>query len=291
MRAPSAHPRRVFIVTVALIIISSILVAAQSHNRSVDGLNQLVFKIVAPVHEVIAGQAMGLKAIWSEYGNLRGVHAENERLRAENERLRLLNVRIQRLKVEKKRLANLLDIGEKRKDLRLSVAYVRHRSNSPYFRTLGLKVEMTGAKVESGMPVLSADGLVGQVSRVSDERGEVLLLTDPRTAVDVVLEKSRVRGVAVGNGDPREHTMTLKYLDRTVPLIDGERVMTTGDDGRFPSDILVGTVQVTQDGKSGPFRDAVVRPAARLDDVRLVYVVLGTTGLSQDGARFLKEQK
>ena len=203
----------------------------------------------------------------------------------------MLNVRIERLKNENKRLSTLLDLGEKRKDLRLSLAHVRQRSNSPYFRTLGLRVETAGKQIEIGMAALSAEGLVGQLSRVENGRAEVLLLTDPRTAVDVVLEKSRVRGVAVGNGDPQEHTMTLKYLDRTIPLIDGERVMTTGDDGRFPADILVGTVKMSREGPSGPFRDAVVRPAARLDDVRFIYIVLGTTGLTPDGSQFLRGRK
>ena len=85
--------------------------------------------------------------------------------------------------------------------------------------------------------------------------------------------------------------MTLKYLDRTVPVIDGERVVTTGDDGRFPADIAVGRVYVAQGGQAGPFQGAIVRPIVSLDNVRLVYIVLGTTGLTNDGRRFLKGGK
>ena len=68
---------------------------------------------------------------------------------------------------------------------------------------------------EVGMPVLAAGGVVGQIRAIDDGGPEVLLMTDPRSAVDVILETSETRGVAVGSGDEESYIVHLQYPDKT----------------------------------------------------------------------------
>ncbi|MEE2787432.1 MAG: rod shape-determining protein MreC [Myxococcota bacterium] len=278
--------RRTLVIGFCLIT-GSICSAVFPSAAITDAINRSVWSLCVPIQSFIGSQAAFVNRAWHDVARLSSVNAENERLKHQVEQLSVLQVRVDRLKRENRRLTQLLEFGETRKDLRLLAADVRRRSNSPYFRTIGLDIGASGSAVEVGMPVISSHGLVGQIRRLTADYAEVLLVTDPRTAVDVVLEKSRVRGIAVGSGDPREHLMTLKYIDRSTIVVEGERVLTTGDDGRFPADLLVGVAQSKTSSKSSPFQGAGVRPSASLDDLRAVYIVLGTTGLSPDGGQFV----
>ena len=130
------------------------------------------------------------------------------------------------------------------------------------------------------MSVIASGGLVGQIRAIVNEKPEVLLVTDARSAVDVVLEKSRTRGIAVGSGDQRTYRAELKYVDRAESAQDGERVLTTGDDGRFQAGLLLGTVRLDP---RAPRRQISVIPAVHFEALDLVYVVLGETGLEPDG--------
>ena len=134
-----------------------------------------------------------------------------------------------------------------------------------------------------GMPVIASGGLVGQIRDIVNGKPQVLLVTDARSAVDVILETSRTRGIAVGSGDQRTYRTELKYVDRSESAIDGERVLTTGDDERFNEGLYVGTVRL--DPKA-PRRQITVLPAVRFEELDLVYIVLGTTGLTPDGRRY-----
>jgi rod shape-determining protein MreC len=72
-----------------------------------------------------------------------------------------------------------------------------------------------------------------------------------------------------GLGEP---LLQMKYVsnDEEVPM--GERVLTSGQDRIFPKDLPVGTVAEVKPGN--PFKQIRVRPAAHLDRLEEVLVLL-----------------
>ena len=137
--------------------------------------------------------------------------------------------------------------------------------------------------MQPGQPVLAPGGLVGQIRTVSGTHAEVLLVTDPRSSVDVMLETSRVRGVAVGTGEPDRYAARLEYLERSEQTVRDERVLTTGDDGRYPRGLVVGRVTSVKSQPHGLFQNAEVEPLADLSGLDEVFIVIGPTGLTSDG--------
>ena len=67
----------------------------------------------------------------------------------------------------------------------------------------------------------------------------MLLLTDLNSRVPVVVEKSRVRAILAGNNTDRPE---LQFLADSMPLQLGERIVTSGHGGVFPSGIPIGVV-------------------------------------------------
>ncbi len=289
MRAPTPV-RRTWVAGVALILLSLALLQFDRHGISPGPVGRAVIGGVAPLQGVVTRAALAVRGVWLDYAALRGVRDENKNLQEKLKHLQAQAAQAADLEAENDRLRRLIDLGDRRKDLRLRAAKVVSRSTSPYFRVLSLELEVGEGSVAEGMPVIAPGGVVGQVRTLVGSRAEVLLLTDPRSAIDVVLEDSRALGVAVGTGEKDRYAAKLEYLQRSIKARAGERVLTTGDDGRYPRGLVVGEVSAVGGETSGPFQAATVVPQVDLGALDEVFIVLGPSGLSPEGDRFEGEQ-
>ncbi len=286
--ARGASPRKAILTGLGLVSLSLVLLFFDRNGVHPGPLGQGVIAVAAPIHAGLTGAGRSVHGLWGDYLALRGVREENAELRDRVRSLQEQAARTADLLAENERLRGLLELADRRKDLRLRAARVAGRSNSPYFRVMRIELDVGDAThIEEGMPIIAPGGVVGQIRTLVGARAEVLLVTDPRSAIDVVLEKSRARGVAVGTGEEDRYEARLEYLERAVEAVDGERVLTTGDDGRYPAGLVLGSVIAAGPGEeTGPFQSARVRPMVDLGALEEVFVVLGPTGLSPDGTRF-----
>jgi rod shape-determining protein MreC len=111
---------------------------------------------------------------------------------------------------------------------------------------------------------------VGQVIAVQADAARVLLVSDPTSGVDVLLQDSRARGVLEGAGD---NVCELKFIPKDAQVKAGETIITSGMDGVFPKGIIVGRVMQTGQTPGGLFQAIEVRPAvdfAKLEEVLIV---------------------
>jgi rod shape-determining protein MreC len=95
--------------------------------------------------------------------------------------------------------------------------------------------------VRVGMPVLNADGLIGQVVLTSNRQAQILPLLNRHFRVSAMVEESRASGILSWEGTgPNE--LILRYIPQTVDVQPGMRVMTSGLSNQFPFGIPIGTV-------------------------------------------------
>jgi cell shape-determining protein MreC len=95
----------------------------------------------------------------------------------------------------------------------------------------------------------------------------VLLLTDPNSGVDVLVQRTRVRGIVSGL---LEKGAILKYVKRADDVQAGDRLVTSGLDGIFPKGVSVGRVARVSRKDRGLFLYAEVTPtadASRIEEV------------------------
>ncbi len=272
--------------SLGLTILATILLYFEGRRGHPGPAGRAVATAVSPLVSVSSSAGQGVHSVWQDYMALVDVKADNQRLKTKLRQVKQRAAVPADLQAENDRLRRLLELGDRRKDLRLRAARVVARTASPYFRVLKIVLEVGDGVVEEGMPVIAPGGVVGQIRSRSGSRGEVLLVTDPRSAIDVVLEKSRARGVAVGTGEPERYAARLKYLQRDVKAIAGERVLTTGDDDRYPRGLVVGEVVEVGGDVQGPFQRAILRPLLDPGQLDEVFVVLGYSGLTPDGEDF-----
>jgi rod shape-determining protein MreC len=137
-----------------------------------------------------------------------------------------------------------------------------------------------------GQPVVSGDALVGKVTDVSSTEATVTLIDDPGLGIGVRLENSKVRGIAEGRTGDR--LMRLTTLETDLPectqnqnpttcIKKGELVFTSATaDAVFPPDITVARVVGIEKVKGELEKTITIDPAASLDDLTYVKVLLST---------------
>jgi rod shape-determining protein MreC len=204
--------------------------------------------------------------------NLRSRHqllAENERLRAENLLLSTRSQRYSALEHENQRLRKLLG-SSTAFEQRVVVADVLAIETTPSSRQVVLdKGSQQGVFV--GQPMLDAYGVIGQVANVGLFSSTGLLITDPRHALPVLLNRSGLRSIAVGGELPDE--LTLSFVSVNADVKVGDLIVTSGLGGRFPAGYPVGHVKSVAVKPGDPFATVAVEPSAKVGHTREVMLV------------------
>lgn len=211
----------------------------------------------------------GMASGWSGYVALRGVRTDNELLVQENLRLRGEESRHQEISLENERLRKLLAYNAEREGEKIPARVV---GVNPVSTTLSLRLDR-GEKQGIGvsMPVITPDGVVGQIVRTTGSYSDVALLSDPASKVGVRIQRSRARATAVGAGNGEN--LRLGTALRTDDIQEGDVVVTSGTDGLFPAGLVVGKIQGLQRREHGMFIAADIVPAvdtARLEEVLVI---------------------
>jgi rod shape-determining protein MreC len=231
----------------------------------IDPLGHVFLEVMGPFQRVTAGITGGTRGLWDRYVDLVGVQAENERLRNRLRDVEAHGTHQGEMELMNRRLKRLLAL-QKELPTHAVAASVTARDASVWFQSLTLnKGHLDG--IQSGMPVMAPEGVVGLISSTSPHAARVILLTDPNSGVDVLVQRTRVRGIVSGL---LEEGTILKYVKRSDDVRVGDRVVTSGLDGVFPKGLPVGRVTKVSRKDRGLFLYAEVTPdadASRLEEV------------------------
>lgn len=259
----------VLVTTTGLLLISlSLLMVNTRGQRRVDPLGVVFLEAVTPVANLSGSMTTRLGDAWRAYIDLVGVREEREWLR---ERVRDLertidaNLQIRR---ENERLNALLDLREALGGMPIA-ARVTGIGASPLFHTATLD-RGTSQGILEGMAVLAEDGVVGRVVATSPNASRVLLLEDPASGVEAIVQRSRARGILEGGSDGRFH---LKYIKPDEELRIGDSVVTSGFDQIFPRGIALGRIVALRAPPNGLFQTAEVLPAVDFGKLAEVLVL------------------
>ena len=260
-------------VVAAMILLA--LVALRMSAKSPGELSTLdrgILGVVSPAQAVMSTLARAIGGAAGRYVELTRVRSENERLRAENERLRAELVGIKRVAAESGRYQRLLGLKDTTAAETLA-ARVIGIDASPHFRVARVELDRGDGMVRRGMPVLTPEGVVGRIGRVSGQTSDILLAVDSRSAIDVVLPRTGGRGILRGKAGENGYRCTIEYLMRGEQAREGDLVVTSGLGGAFPRDLAVGKVTRVVPNPSGLYQEVEVTPDvdfARLSEVLVV---------------------
>jgi rod shape-determining protein MreC len=224
--------------------------------------------IMRPLQIAAQGTVNWISTVHESYDTLAGFRAENERLRKRIQALEVERQKLLEAQASNSRLTQLLDLRSHLPGAAITASIIGHSVTSWFQSCLLDKGSSDG--VRKGMAVVTPSGVVGQVVSVTPRTAKVLLLTDANSGIDVLVQRTRARGIVSGS---LENGTVLKYVKRSEDVQEGDRLITSGVDGVFPKSLLVGTVIKVVKQHIGLFQFIEVLPAvqpARIEEVLVV---------------------
>ncbi len=270
-QGPSALARLICFVALAVG-----LLVVDSHYNTLERVRAVVGTALYPVQRMMLlprDAILGVAGFFSTESQITG---ENRALRAQNLELSVQAQRNNQLVAENEHLRQMLALRE-----RLPVpsipAEIEYDTRDPFTQRVVIdRGSRQGVKL--GAPVVTEQGLLGQVSRVFLLQSEVTLLTDKEQAVPVQVTRSGVHSVIYGG--LRGDVLDLRFIPLSADVKVGDEIATSGLDGIYPAGLPVARITKVDRVSDTAFARILCQPVANLRSQRQVLVLQYTTPLA-----------
>ena len=246
-------------------------------RKEFTALHKFGLEVIGPVQTAISKVSSYAGSFRKKYVDLLSVRDENEQLRQELLQYKAANIEYREALATNVRLQKLLELKESLSPPTLT-AEIIGKDPSLWFRTLTINRGSSDG-VMKGMPVVTVEGVVGQVLTSSPNYSKVLLATDPNSAVDVITQKTRVHGIVKGLGSD---AFGLNYIWKSAVVEKGDFVFTSGLGGIFPKGLMVGTVSEIKNSRRGMFQKIEIEPAVDFSQLEHLIIIMKKNSLTED---------
>jgi len=134
--------------------------------------------------------------------------------------------------------------------------------------------------ISAGMPVVGAQGLLGQTVGVTKHAAKVRLITDPLSGVASMIQATRAEGVVRGS---IEGKLTMDFVSAETTVRAGDVVISSGMGGVYPKGLVVGEVTRVQSSPSALYQDIEVTPSGKLSGLEEVLVLVSIPAATNVG--------
>jgi len=274
----SALRRRV--VVGILVVASLVLLTVSFRSSALDGVQSVGASALRPFEIAATRVAAPFRDATSWTRGLFRAKSENRTLRREIEALRSQNAKLLSARAANKYLEGLLKYEHSPTfpgDYE-SVAAQVLTSPSAFDQAVVIAAG-TGSGIRVHDVVLTGDGLVGTVTKVSGSESRVTLITSDSSGVRALdaREQSAVGIVQPGSsGD----TLSLTLVGTNEVVRDGDTIVTAGSPGGgalpsiFPADIPIGVVTSVGQNETDIYKQIEVQPFVNLSSLQSVLVLV-----------------
>jgi len=236
-------------------------------------VKSLLQAALAPLQGEISGTARQFSDYFAVSANVQALRAKNQELETLVSNLMVENVQLKEVERENEALRQLLNYTRNNPQFTYETTSVVGRSigvdptNLLYYIYVDAG---TRDGVAKGMPVITDRGLVGRVTAAGPNSAQVLMLIDPASSVNAIIQNSRVTGVVKGNIDG---TVTMERIPPTEKVNPGDIVLTSGLGGNFPNKLVIGQITEVTQRDQDMFQVAHIRPTVDFGKLETMLVV------------------
>ncbi len=267
---------RSFKVLIAVVCVCLVVILVTAGNKSVGSL--LTNYIIIPLQKSASGMTENVKDSLPSTKTSAELEKENSRLTEENRQYREMLVEYYDLKEQNELLLKFYDIKEEHDDYKLVAAKVIARNPNENFYEFVIDKGNTN-NIVVGCPVVTSDGLIGQVCAVSETSCTVRTVLSPDIQVSVWDKKTKDGGIISGTPVNADLGLTImRNVSAQNKMTEGDLIVTTGTGGIFPPDLIVGAVsKMTYDEYDGtPI--AIIQPYEDIQNLTAVAVITDFEG-------------
>ena len=242
-----------FIAVIAGVVIGLILLVLSLYApKSFQAVRGAALDLTSPISGGLHQVGATFGGLVSGAGNYWDAAHQNEQLKRENRLMRQQIIRAKAVLQENKQLKAALQLREHSRGAVATGRIVGSSFSSP--RRFAILSAGSSEGVRVGMPVRSADGLIGRIIDAGGTASRVLLISDRSNIVPARLLRNGLPVISTGRGDG---TVDLRPLEvGRNPFKRGDIVVTSGTGGLYPPLVPVArVVRLDDDG-------AIARPLA-----------------------------
>lgn len=223
-----------------------------------EKIRSLVTTVLDPVVEFILLPRDGLIYAYNQMSTISALNEELDKLDKKHALNSEYFLTLEQIKNENQGLRKLLNL-QKNFSTSSIAAEIRYKLPDPYSKKIIVN-RGTKHKIKVGQPVISADGIVGQVSKVFNNKSEVTLIADANLSIPVFLPRARIKAITKGKGTI--DGFELNYTDLSAKIINGDKIVTSGLDGLYPPGVIVGEVTSVFAATPGQFPVVNAKPSS-----------------------------
>lgn len=262
--------KRFILVIVAVFIILGNLVflaVGSQDGIAVGRFERLTIAMVAPFQRIVSTTVDAVQDVWTVYIASISAARENKVLQKALAQATADQNHYRELLLENERLRKFIHFKETESRIMVA-AKVIARDPSPWFSTMMID-KGTDEGLLRGLPVVAAEGIVGQVVAVSSRYSRVLLITDRNSSVDALVQNTRARGIVQGDNTD---TCFFDYTLRKEVVAIGDCIVASGLDQVFPKGLSIGRVVDVKKENSALFQHVKIKTSVDFNKLEEVLV-------------------
>lgn len=242
--AELARGTRRAVLLVLAVALLGIFLLWRIDNERVEAFRMSLVDRVVPSFEWTLRPVAAAGRMVSDFQSYTRVYQQNEELRRELQAMR--GWREAALQLEQKN-AQLLALNNVRLNPRLTfvTGEIMADAGSPYRRSALVNIGRADG-IEDGAVAMDGLGIVGRIAGLADRSARLLFVTDSSSRLPVTIKPSGQRAILMGDNGPFP---VLEFVEHGDLVRPGDRVVSSGDGGLFPPDLLVGQVVLAADGR------------------------------------------
>lgn len=267
--------KRVFLFSLLLALIL-ILIISTIGRQEFSAPHKFTMEIIGTAQYGITKASNSFRHIWDRYINLVNTHDENKKLRETLRQYQAINAQYREAAAVNIHLSKLLGLKEALPVPTLT-AQVIGKDPSQWFKTIIINRGSSDG-VRKNMPVVTAEGVVGQVMNTSPHYAKVLLAKDPNSAIDGLIQKNRTQGIIKGRGNAGYE---MYYVLKSASVQRGDIVVTSGLGGVFPKGLPIGTITDVAKARRGMFQNITILPSVDFLRLEELIIIMGKSSLAE----------
>lgn len=265
------------IIAVLLAAVLAFFLRAVYTGGLMPALSHIGGAVATPFGEFFAGIGNGIQDFFQPIFHGRELQKENEDLQKLVDELTRRQADYDELKNQNDLYRRFFSISDSNADYTLEpatvIAHVPDDPSGSFIINIGQSQGIT-----SGMPVITENGLVGIVGRVSERYCRVLTLMDPAVNIGVLDSTTLDTGILTGDAAMSEdNTARLTYLRLQSEAAAGDLILTSGYGEQIPQGLTVGYLSEVSLAATGLTLEGVIDLSARPKNARQVFVITDFT--------------
>lgn len=252
------------------LMLSLAVILVDGRLRALDDFRSALTSFLTPFKEVVQLPGLFIENSAGYFISKKNLNEEIQRLTKENQLLQLDAARMEEMRQENENLRHLVSALAATTD-HVVTTEVTGRPADPFSRRIQIAAGALDG-VQVGMPVIGPFGVLGQVSRTVSHQSEVTLISDHKSRISVINNRTGQIFLLAGTGD--SGLLTVAFAQPSADLQPGDELVTSGLDHLYPKAVLTAIVKSSTYVPGEAYRRVEATAAADLTDVQFATVVL-----------------